>query len=214
LNTDSKTIIQCDFDGTVTLEDGSFAILDACVPGKWRPLFEEYQEGRLTVGEFNSRAFSMVRAERESLLKIVSEQVMVRDGFSEFVHRCRERGYDFVIVSNGLDFYIRHILETLGLPDIEFHASITEFRPSGLAVRHKGPDGSFLDSDVKAAYTEHYLDEGYRVVYVGDGRSDLLPASKCSRVFATGPLVEYCRQANVECIPFNDFYEIIRNMES
>ena len=161
LNKTDKVFIQCDFDGTVTLQDGSFAILDAYVPGKWRPLFEKYQNGRMTVGEFNSRAFSMVMADRQSLLDIVSEKVEIREGFNEFVHYCRDKDLGFVIVSNGLDFYIEHILQTRGFDDIEIHASVTQFAPSGLIVRHKGPDGSFLDEDVKAAYTEHYLSEGY-----------------------------------------------------
>ena len=39
-----KTLIQCDFDGTVTEEDVSFFLLDAFAQGDWRALLREYKE--------------------------------------------------------------------------------------------------------------------------------------------------------------------------
>ena len=62
-------IIQCDFDGTITEEDVSFALLDAFAQGNWREWFEKYREHKIPVGEFNTRAFAMVRATRAELLK-------------------------------------------------------------------------------------------------------------------------------------------------
>jgi 2-hydroxy-3-keto-5-methylthiopentenyl-1-phosphate phosphatase len=214
LKNQDKILIQCDFDGTVTIEDASFAILDAFIPGKWRDMFKIYQEGGMSVGEFNSRAFSMVKADKESLLKIVRKEVSVRDGFTEFVTYCKDKNYSFVIVSNGLDFYIKDILERKSIKDIEIHASITEFQPSGLGVRHKGPDGNYLDKDVKASYTDYYLKQGHRVIYLGDGTSDVMPAGKSHYVFATDSLVEHCRNKDIKCTPFSNFYEVIKVMES
>lgn len=209
-----RTLVQCDFDGTVTIEDASFVILDACIPGKWRQLFEEYQEGGMTVGEFNSKAFSMVKADKKSLLDLVSQQVSLREGFRDLVLYCRKKGFRFVIVSNGLDFYIKDILNQAGFGDIEIHASITRFTPEGLSVRHRGPDGNILDRDVKTAYTEHFLKQGYRVVYLGDGKSDVQPAARCRHIFATGSLVEHCRNEKLDCTPFESFHEVVREMES
>ena len=206
--------MQCDFDGTVTIEDASFTILDAYVPDKWRPLFEEYQQGKMTVGEFNSTVFAMVRADKEILLQLVREKVSVREGFAEFITYCRLKNYRFAIVSNGLDFYIKDILERTGFNEAEVHASNTVFSENGLIVRHKGPDGNYLDEDVKAAFTDYYLNRGYKVVYLGDGRSDVLPASKSHFVFATGSLIEYCNSEKLSCTQFTDFNHVIKVMES
>lgn len=209
-----STLVQCDFDGTITVEDASFAILDEYVPDTWRSLFEEYQQGKMTVGRFNSMVFSMVKAEKETLLDMIREKVSVREGFADFMEYCRSRGYRFVIVSNGLDFYIEDILGRIGFNDVEIHASNTIFGEKGLEVRHKGPDGNYLDEDVKAAYTEYYLNQDYRVIYLGDGRSDVLPASKSHHVFATGTMIEHCKENELDCSPFYDFYEVIRVMNS
>lgn len=209
-----KTLVQCDFDGTITTEDASFLIMDAYVPGKWRSLFEEYQRGRMTVGEFNSTVFAMVKADKETLLKMIREKISVREGFENFMEYCYEKDYRFVIVSNGLDFYIEDILDRTGFKDVEVHASNTVFREDGLLVRHRGPDGQYLDEDVKAAYTQYYLDQGFKVIYLGDGRSDMLPASKSHHVFATGSMIEYCQSENLSCTPFTDFYQVIQVMDS
>ncbi len=36
----TKTLVQCDFDGTVTEEDVSFMLLDAFANGGWRQLHQ------------------------------------------------------------------------------------------------------------------------------------------------------------------------------
>jgi len=37
-----KTMVQCDFDGTITEEDVSFFLLDTFADGDWRQLWKDY----------------------------------------------------------------------------------------------------------------------------------------------------------------------------
>ncbi len=209
----SKTLVQCDFDGTITEEDISFPMLDAFADGDWQQLFREYEEGKISVGRCNTLAFAMVKADRQSLLEIVMSKMKVRSGFHELVACCRRKGFRFVVVSNGLDFYIEEILRDIGLADIEAFAAETQFHPDGLAVQYIGPDGSRLDSDFKVAYVNSFLREGYRIIYAGNGNSDIAPARQCSHIFATGALLDYCRQTNLNCTPFTDFSEVVSVLE-
>ncbi len=80
-----KMLIQCDFDGTITEEDVSFTLLDIFANGDWRQQLNEYKEGKISVGCFNTRAFAMVKADRQSLLEAIKGQVKVRAGFHELV---------------------------------------------------------------------------------------------------------------------------------
>jgi len=210
----TKTLVQCDFDGTITEEDVSFLMLDAFAGGNWRELFREYQEGKISVGHFNTRAFSMVKADKESLLGIVREKVNIRPGFHELVACCRRKGFRFVIVSNGLDFYIDEILRSIRMADLEVFAAQTRFSPDGLKVQYIGPDGSYLDSDFKVAYINSFLNEGYRIIYIGNGSSDVPPARKSHHIFATGALLEHCREINLGCTSFADLNEVVRVLES
>jgi len=207
-------IIQCDFDGTLTVEDIGFYLLDTFARGDWRQLLEQYRENKITVGDFNSRAFATVRAAKEEMLAATLSRAKLRDGFRELVDYCREKGFRLAVVSNGLDFYIASILNDAGLGDVETHAATSRFHPGGLKVQYIGPDGVPLDSDFKAAYTRLFLKEGYQVAYVGNGPSDANPASLSQHIFARDGLLEYCKEKNLPCQPFNDLHDVIKGLES
>jgi 2-hydroxy-3-keto-5-methylthiopentenyl-1-phosphate phosphatase len=211
-----RIAVQCDFDGTITEEDVSFLILDTFVGSQWREMWQEYLDGKIPVGTFNKRVFAMVKADRQTLLDIVftSDRVKVRPGFGELVDYCSQKGYKVIIVSNGLTCYIEAILENLGLDGIEVYAAQNRFSPEGMSVEYIGPDGSEMEAGFKEAYTELLRKEGYSVVYMGNGISDIYPARQASKVFATGDLLERCYEEKLECTPFNDFYDVVRSLET
>ena len=207
------TLVQCDFDGTVTEEDTSFFLLDAFAQGDWRRLLREYKEHKISVGEFNTKAFAMVKADKPALLEALKGEVKVRAGFHELVNYCLKKGLRLVIVSNGLDFYIKAVLKNLGLDNIEVHAAQASFYPEGMKVQYVGPDGKRLDDGVKETYTQAFLKLGYRVIYVGNGDSDVAPAKYAHHVFATGELLAYCRENNLNYKPFENFLDVVRDLE-
>jgi len=208
-----KTLVQCDFDGTVTEEDTSFFLLDAFAQGDWRRLLREYKEHKMSVGEFNTKAFAMVEADKPTLLEALKGKVKVRAGFHELVNYCLKKGFRLVIVSNGLDFYIKAVLQDLGLENIEVHAAQAFFYPEGMKVQYVGPDGKRLEDGVKEAYTKSFLKLGYRVIYVGNGDSDVAPAKYAHHVFATGELLAYCRDNNLNYKPFENFVDVVSNID-
>jgi 2-hydroxy-3-keto-5-methylthiopentenyl-1-phosphate phosphatase len=207
-----KTLVQCDFDGTVTEKDASFFLLDAFAQGDWRRLLREYKEHRISVGEFNTKAFAMVKADKPTLLGALKGEVKVRVGFNELVNYCRGKGFRLVIVSNGLDFYIKGVLKALGLENIEVHAAQASFHPEGMRVQYVGPAGKRLDNSFKEAYIKSFLKLGYRVIYMGNGDSDVAPAQYAHYVFATGDLLTYCRENNLDYKPFENFSDVVREL--
>ncbi|MBI2869983.1 MAG: HAD-IB family phosphatase [Chloroflexi bacterium] len=210
-----KTIVQCDFDGTVTVEDISFILLDAFAEGDWRQTLQDYRDGRISVGGFNARAFGLVKASRESLLDFLTcrASFRVRQGFPELVRYCADNGVKFVIVSNGLDFYIRAVLRGIGLDGLDVFAAENRFSPQGMKVRYVGPDGNHMDDSFKEAYTRLFLEDGYRVVYIGNGLSDIHPAKHAQQIFAIDDLLKGCRAAGIDCTPFQDFSEVVQGLD-
>ena len=208
-----KTLVQCDFDGTITEEDVSFFLLDACAQGDWRRLLREYKEHRISVGEFNTKAFAMVKADKHTLLEALKGEVKVRAGLHELVNYCLKKGFRLVIVSNGLDFYIGAVLKDMGLGNIEVYAAQASFHPEGMKVQYVGPDGKRLDDGFKEAYIKSFLKLGYRVIYIGNGDSDVAPAKYADYVFATGDLLAYCRENNLKYKPFETFLDVVRELD-
>jgi len=208
-----RTLIQCDFDGTITQEDEAFLLLDAYADGDWRQVLAEHREGKITVGQFNSRAFAMVKRDKQMLVDFVRRTVKVRPGFAELGALCRRKGFRLVIVSNGLDFYIKEVLKDAGLEEVEVHAAQTWFEPRGVVVKYIGPDGCQLQDGFKEAYTRAFLSQGYRVIYVGNGPSDMPAARLAHCVFAIGELLTLCRETKLNCTPFSDLSDIVRGLE-
>ena len=208
-----KALVQCDFDGTITEDDASFLLLDTFARGDWRRLLRDYKEHRISVGQFNTTAFALVKADKPALLEALKGMVKIRLGFHELIAYCSRRDFRFVIVSNGLDFYINAILKEIGLENIEVHAAQTQFHPEGIKVQYIGPDGNQLDDGLKQAYIKLFLRQGYRVIYVGNGDSDIAPAKYAHQVFARGELLAYCRENNVKCKPFTKLTEVVTALE-
>lgn len=211
-----KTVVQLDFDGTVTVEDVSFLLLDTYAGGTWRKHLDDYSSGKITVGEFNKKVFGMVEAGEKTMTDFVltSERVKVRPGFKEFLDYCSGKGIDVMVVSNGLKFYIEAILKNMGVNGLEIHAAENEFFPGGMKVKYLGPDGKELETGFKEAYTDMLVKKGYRIIYIGDGSSDIHPSRKAKYVCATSVLLESYRAENLECHPFNDFFDVIKAIES
>lgn len=212
-NKKTKTLVQCDFDGTITEKDVSFLILDAFADGDWRKLLDEYKGGRISVGSFNTRAFNMVKVDKATLQEFVKEKVRIREGLPELLELCRSKGFRFVIVSNGLEFYIDTILRTLDINDIEVFAARAAFDPSGIKASYIGPDGSELQNDFKKAYIRRFLEDNYRIIYIGNGASDVPSARLADHIFATDAMLAACRQMNIECTPFASLNDIVKGME-
>ena len=210
-----KTLVQCDFDGTITTEDVSFLLMDTFTDGNWREMLKEYQQDRISVGAFNTRAFAMIKEDKQTLLDFISSsgRVKIRPGFPELLGYCSRKGLEFVIVSNGQDFYIDAILKNMGIRDIEFFAATSSFTPDGLAVDYIGPAGKVVMDCFKETYTELFLNKGYRVIYVGNGASDFPPAKLSHHVFATDDLLRRCEESDLDCLPFNDLNDVVRGLE-
>jgi 2-hydroxy-3-keto-5-methylthiopentenyl-1-phosphate phosphatase len=209
-----KTLVQCDFDGTITERDVSFLLLDAFAQGDWRQVLRKYKEHKISVGEFNTKVFAMVKVDKARLLEELKGKVTVRTGFQELVNYCLKKDFRLVIVSNGLDFYIKAVLKNVGLKNIEVHAAQASFHREGMEVHYVGPDGKRVDDGVKEAYIQSFLKLGYKVIYIGNGDSDVAPAKYAHRVFATGDLLTHCRKNNLKYKPFESFLEIIGELNA
>jgi 2-hydroxy-3-keto-5-methylthiopentenyl-1-phosphate phosphatase len=206
-----KTAVQLDFDGTVTVHDISYLLLDRYAGDAWHHHLHDYESGKINVGAFNRRSFALVTAGRDEMTDFVlkSDRLVIRDGFREFIAWCRERGFHIIVTSNGLRFYVEAVLARLGLEGIEIHASENEFSPAGMKVSYVGPDGAEMEDGFKEAWTRSLLDDGCRVVFIGNGNSDIYSARLARHVFAAEDLLKKCRRENLACYPFRDFRDVL-----
>ncbi|MEN8614675.1 HAD-IB family phosphatase [Dehalogenimonas sp. THU2] len=209
----TKTLLQCDFDGTITEGDISFLILENYARGDWQAILRDYQEGRIPVGDFNSRAFALVKEDRKTLEKLVHQEGRLRPGLHELVEYCREHDIIMTVVSNGLDFYIKALLGHNGYGHLDIIAARTVFTSDGMDARYFDHHGRELLHEFKACYTQQFIDQGFRVLYAGNGPSDI-PASRLAQhTFATESLLEHYRRENLPHTPFTDLHDIVAGLK-
>jgi len=214
-STEVKTMVQCDFDNTIAEFDVSFMLLDAFADGDWRQILQEYREHKIPVGVFSQRTFNMIRVDEATMLDYLftDNRVKVRPGFRELLDLCLRKGFEFIIVSNGLKFYIDAILKHAGVTGIEVFAAHTEFDLDGLKITYIDPHGRQVLDKFKQLYVERHLSQGYRVAYIGDGYSDIMPARLSNYVFARDDLLAHYQQNGLKCMPFNDLNDVVKGLE-
>jgi 2-hydroxy-3-keto-5-methylthiopentenyl-1-phosphate phosphatase len=192
-----------DFDGTVTLEDVADSLLLRFGALGEREIEDSYRPGVLTE-EWVARAFSRVRSPWPDLRRFVLESARMRPGFPAFVDACRRRGVIVEIVSGGLDFYLDLLLEKWGLPDLPRYCARTRRTRGGLSVRYPFLQGETLEA-FKLRRVLAARSQGRRVLFAGDGTSDLSAARSADAVFARGHLLRHCRRLGLSAAPLRTF---------
>jgi len=201
-------IIQCDFDGTIIRNNLSVLIREYFAPEAWRAVEADYLEGRITVEESNKRQFALIKEPKEGLQEFVRCHIDVRQSFTEFTADCEAKGNHLVIVSSGLDFYIEVVLSELGMSDIELYCGKTEFSEKGITVSYADKKGNTIEHGFKISHMNWLKKRDNRIIYIGDGLSDLEAARHANHVFATGHLAMLLKEEHVSWSSFTDFNDI------
>ena len=206
-------IVQCDFDDTVTVGNVSAAIRTVFGPEGLDKMEEDYLSGKYSVEESNIRQYSLVRGTREEMEDFVLGDTVVRYAFDEFVEYCRGEGIRLAIVSSGLDLYIAPIIGQLGFDHLEVYSAQACVTPEGVTVEYREPGGGVITRGFKESYLRHFKAEGHTVVYIGDGLSDIVPASEADFVIARATLESHCRTNDLPHYSFETFTEVGRHVE-
>ena len=205
-------IVQCDFDGTITVNNISVALRERFAPGSWRGVEADYLRRRLSVEQSNRQQYTLIKESRQTLQEFARQKFELRPGFLKFVDNCRAADIRFVIVSSGLDFYIEAVLENIGTPELELHCARTSFTGDGINVTYFDPEGNTVEEGFKKGYLTWLKCRGEPLVYIGDGLSDFDAASSADYVFAINHLQQMLSAASIPHRTFTDFSDIWRQI--
>ncbi|MFH2119035.1 MAG: MtnX-like HAD-IB family phosphatase [Pseudomonadota bacterium] len=205
-----RLLVLCDFDGTVCSVDMGNAFLERFAEG-WEEIDRSYSAGEVGSRVAYSRIAPLFRANRSQVLDFVLRRERLDPFFPEFLSFCRGRKIDLKIVSDGLDVYIEAILRKHGL-DVEFYSNRLLFREDDridvafpLASEECGRCGT-----CKRSLLDRFRPDYDRIIYVGDGYSDVCPARAADQVFAKPILHEKCTKNGTPSILYDDFSDIRR----
>jgi 2-hydroxy-3-keto-5-methylthiopentenyl-1-phosphate phosphatase len=163
-------------------------------------------EGKIGLREAWQRQAALLPGDRiPEMAEYVRTHVPLRRGSKRFLATAQRYGIPVTIVSGGLDFYIREVLNREGL-SLPIRSDRLERLPDGhVRVVHPfGHPTCQLCGICKAAVVTDRGDS-QRTVFVADGSTDRYGAETADLVFARHRLLEYCRKTGIPVFPFEDF---------
>lgn len=209
------TIIVADFDGTVASQDVGYNFFRHFSGGKNNELLPFWKSGEMSTRECLKREAELVTVNKEQAYPFL-DTFDLDPGFADFVNICNARNIPLVIISDGLDFYIKYLLEKFGFADIPAISNKGIFNESGIEIefpydnRECDSCGSCKAERIEDLKNKH--GNGARVVFIGDGYSDACAARVADVLFAKKDLKEFCDDRNINYHEFEDFFEVSRKL--
>lgn len=199
--------VLCDFDGTIALEDVTDSILERFALDGWQDIESEWKDGLIGSRECMAKQVALIRATKLELDDHL-DGVAIDPAFPAFVALCRAARVPLTVVSDGLDYAIRRILDRYGIEDLPILANRFEAagpRQYRLAFPHAHAACAKSSGTCKCKIAENQTAGQALSLLIGDGASDMCAAGSVDLVFAKDKLLTYCRDKGLPFVAFRDF---------
>lgn len=212
---DQAWTILCDFDGTISKKDVTDALLNRFGMHGYEELEASWENG--TIGsrlclEGQIALLDMNEADLTTLL----DDIEIDPWFPAFVQLARKLSIPVIIVSDGLDRAIHHILKRHGLDDLPVHANHlvqVADRRWQLEFPHFSAGCTKASAHCKCASSTQFRAGDRKILFIGDGSSDFCASAKADYVLAKSRLVDFCRDNNIDHSVMNNFRQAIHHLE-
>jgi len=207
-----------DFDGTLVDPNVAILLVERFAHDGVRvahEVDEQLHRGELTLRQAWDRQAALLRWDQvPGMTEYAVREIPLRSGAHELIDLLAVHDVPTVVVSGGLDFYIRAILEREGI-DLPFLSDTALPGEDGrLRVEHTYGHVECRQCGIcKAQVVRGPLPPAQRTIFVGDGSTDRFAAEVADIVFARGRLLQYCQRRGITCFPFEDFAPVTTQLK-
>jgi len=206
-----KALVISDFDGTICTVDLGNKVLSHFTQKSWGDIDREYIKGSIGSREAYSKISPLMAVNPVRLNKYVLKLAKIDPFFLKFYRLAKKKGVDVKIVSDGLDFYIRAVMEKHHLGEIEFFSNVVVFGQNDSLI-FEFPQANALCGRCGTCKNKILNDHRLmyeKIIYIGDGHSDICPSRCADLVFAKDVLLRKCEEEGTTPYqPFHDFSAI------
>ncbi len=184
-------LVLVDFDGTITKNDVGALLFDSFSGEKSKRIVSEWLKGKISSKECLQKECELIEITKTQLKNFALSQ-KIDEHFPGFVDLCKRRspesgsvGMDLAILSDGLDYYIKIILQKYHLEDIPFYSNTLKFAGKKLV-----PEFPYFErgcgncGNCKKYHLKNLRRPKQKVVYIGDGLSDKCAITEADFIFA------------------------------
>lgn len=196
-----------DFDGTITTRDSCDLLLQRFgAPGAdaINELWESKQISTCECAQLTLGEMSLTSVEIGQLV----DEVKIDPYFRDFLELCSRYAFPVLVLSDGYDQIINGVFEREQI-DLPYWSNSLRLEPRCTANfpyynQHCGQCGTCKSNLIKVMARD-----GFKKVYIGDGKSDFCPVSLCEVVFAKGRLKEYCSAEHIGFFEYLNFKDVV-----
>lgn len=214
-NDRSSALFVIDFDGTITNQDavdgliGRFSISD-----QWKLMEEQWEMGQIGSAECMSQQLREIRVTEDELEQFLQE-IQVDPSFQALQDTLANMNIPLMIMSDGFDLLIQSVLRRNHFEGLWVKCNHLEWRENRLI-----PQFPYIeDTCGHCAHCKQnsiqklkrmFLDK--RIIYAGDGRSDICATKEADYLFAKESLAEYCDKERIEYQKFCSLADIVEGL--
>ena len=147
------------------------------------------------------------------MVQFIVDSAKIRDGFSEFLSYCEQEDIQFLVTSNGIDFFIDPILAPYKEKIDQVYCNSSDSNSENIRILWPHPCDNQCTVDCGMCKTtiirSFDKDEYYKIV-IGDSITDLEGAKIADQVIARSYLLDKCQELNLPHHAFSTFYDCIK----
>lgn len=205
-----------DFDGTLTDRDTIDLLVETYLGADYaRTVHERLASGALTVRGALEEEFSRLRISPEEIQRTLAAGARVDTALPRLWALARRRAIPLTVLSSGMDLLIAPLLAAAGCGDLPVICN---------RLRCERADGAwrlaieFLDGSAnghdKAAVLRTAREAGRRVIYLGDGYTDIECAREADVLFAKRRLARHCEREGIPFIRLESVAQVADYLEA
>ena len=205
-----KKAVFCDFDGTITSKETLSGMVSHLIPDRWKEILPEMLARRMTLREGVKTLVESIPTARYGEVIDFVMAVPMRPGLEELLDFLDSRAVPLIVISGGLRGMVESRLGALARRVRDIYAVDTDL--SGEYIRVSSTHEGETELMDKPRIIRQYKTD--QVVAIGDGFTDINMAQISDLVFARDALAQILQQTGKEFVPWNDFFDVRRELES
>lgn len=203
--------IYSDFDGTLASHDTIDLLIEEFIGQEYeRSVNLRLVSGELTVRGALEEEFARLHLSAAQIAQFLTARVRLDPALPALAEFARRRHIPLAILSSGMDLLIEPLLRAGGCGAVPLVCNRLRCEPANgswnLSIEFR--DNSANGHD-KAAVLRQAKRDGRRIVYLGDGFTDLECAHEADVLFAKRRLARYCQERGIPYQPLASCSQVV-----
>lgn len=201
-------VVFIDFDFTITTDDVGNRFFTYFSDGANEDVVKRWLNREVSSYICLNEEARLCHGNYENFLQYV-DKFEIDSGFEKLIDYCKSMNLPIYILSDGLDFYIKHILNKYGFGKIPFYSNRAVFKDNGLEIELPYFSEDCPDcGNCKGNRIRELRRPDDRVIYIGDGFSDICGVKEADIIFAKDDLARHLKENEISYFKYDNLSQV------